>query len=357
MYLDADLLFVLLDIGNFVGEDFAVFKCDSLGDAIHIGTRQGLVERHLVDFLFQVRGVRELLRKVAVVGEKQQPEAVLVQTAYGVDALRAGTFDQIHDGLAGMGVVERRDITLGLVEHEVDLLLALHAAVVEFHLVGGKHLGAQLGDDLAVDRDQARGDEIVGLAARAEARLCEETVQAHFADLLFGREFRVGRRFVVVLPRPRLIGFVAEFTVAVFLIPELAFAIGGLVAILAARFVAVAVLVAGLVAELAFAIGGLVTVLTARFVAVAVFVAGLVAEFAFAIGGLVTVLAARFVAVAVLVTGFIAGLTLAVSRFVAELAARFVECRAVVRREMGIVGGPPTGPLAGRLLRIGSITL
>ena len=102
-----------------------------------------------------------------------------------------------------------------------------------------------------------------------------------------------------MLPRPRLIGFVAEFTVAVFLIPELAFAVGGLV----------------------------------------------------------TVLAARFVAVAVLVTGFIAGLTLAVSRFVAELAARFVECRAVVCREMGIVGGPLTGPLAGRLLRIGSITL
>ena len=227
-----------------------------------------------------------------------------------------------------MGVVERRDITLGLVEHEVDLLLALHAAVVEFHLVGGKHLGAQLGDDLAVDRNEARSDEIVGLAARAEARLREKTVQAHFADLLFGREFRVGRRFVVVLPRPRLIGFVAEFTVAVFLIPELTFTVGGLVAILAARLVAVAVLVAGFVAE-----------------------------FALAIGGLVTVLAARFVAVAVLIAGFIAGLTLAVSRFVAELAARFVECRAIVRREMGIVGGPPTGPLAGRLLRIGSITL
>ena len=127
---------------------------------------------------------------------------------------------------------------------------------------------------------------------------------------------------------PRLIGFVTEFTVAVFLIPELAFAVGGLVAILAARFVAVAV-----------------------------FVTGLVAEFAFTVGGLVAVLAARFVAVAVLVTGFIAGLTLAVSRFVAELAARFVECRAVVCREMGIVGGPLTGPLAGRLLRIGSITL
>ncbi len=126
----------------------------------------------------------------------------------------------------------------------------------------------------AVDRDQARGDEIVGLAARAEARLREKTVQAHFADLLFGREFRVGRRFVVVLPRPRLIGFVAEFTVAVFLIPELTFTVGGLVAILAARLVAVAVLVAGFVAEFALAIGGLVTVLAARFVAVAVLIAG-----------------------------------------------------------------------------------
>ena len=134
-------------------------------------------------------------------------------------------------------------------------------------------------------------------------------------------------------------GFIAETT----------FAVSRLVAVLAARFVAVAVLIAGFVAVLVLAIGGLVTVLAARFVAVAVLVTGFIAGLTLAVS--------RFVAVAVLVTGFIAGLTLAVSRFVAELAARFVECRAVVRREMGIVGGPLTGPLAGRLLRIGSITL
>ena len=251
-----------------------------------------------------------------------------------------------------MGIVERSDVALGLVQHQVDLLLALHAAVVEFHLVGGKHLGAQLGDDLAVDRNEARSDKIVGLAARADTRLGDEAVQAHLARLLLGIEFRIRRRFVVVFLIGRFERFVDELPVAEFLIPEF--------------FLAELLLAVGLVAELLgseflLAVGRLVAVTAARTLLVAAVtvtvVAGFVAEFALAIGGLVTVLAARFVAVAVLVTGFIAGLTLAVSRFVAELAARFVECRAIVRREMGIVGGPPTGPLAGRLLRIGSITL
>ena len=137
MNLDAYLLLVLLDIGDLVGENLAVFERDALGDTVHVSARQRLVERHLIDLLLPVRGVRELLREVAVVGEQQQSEAVFVQTPHGIDALRAGALHQLHHRLSGMGIVERGDITLGLVQHQVDFLFALHAAVVELHLVGG----------------------------------------------------------------------------------------------------------------------------------------------------------------------------------------------------------------------------
>lgn len=39
-----------------------------------------------------------------------------------------------------MGIVERSDVALGLVQHQVDLLLALHRLVVEPHFVGRQHL-------------------------------------------------------------------------------------------------------------------------------------------------------------------------------------------------------------------------
>jgi len=248
---------------------------------------------------------------------------------------------------------------------------------LNFTSSGGKHLGAQLGDDLAVDRNEARSDEIVGLAARAEARLREKTVQAHFADLLFGREFRVGRRFAnpatstatatsraanMATSPPTVNVRSGIFSPCTRLSLNFTSSVGS-------------TLVPSWVTIWPWTV-------TSKFgdkkygdrkfgdkpykpgprkhddkpASYPKFTPEKqVGEMrcALAIGGLVTVLAARFVAVAVLIAGFIAGLTLAVSRFVAELAARFVECRAIVRREMGIVGGPPTGPLAGRLLRIG----
>ena len=101
---------------------------------------RGFVERHLIDLLLAVGGMRELLGQVAVVGEEQQPEAVLVEAPHRIDPLRAGPLDQLHDRLAGMRIVERGHVALGLVEHQVDLLLALHAAVVEFHLSVGSTL-------------------------------------------------------------------------------------------------------------------------------------------------------------------------------------------------------------------------
>ena len=271
--LDAHLLLVLLDVGNLVGEDLAVFERDALGDAVHVGARQGFVERHLVDFLLLVGRVRQLLRKVAVVGEQQQPEAVLVETSHRVDALRAGARDQLHDRLSGMGIVERSDVALGLVQHQVDLLLALHRLVVEPHFVGRQHLGSQFGDDLAVDRNDARRDEIVGLAARADTRLGDEAVQAHLARLLLGIEFRIRRRFVVVFLIGRFERFVDELPVAEFLIPEF--------------FLAELLLAVGLVAELLgseflLAVGRLVAVTAARTLLVAAVtvtvVAGFVAE-------------------------------------------------------------------------------
>lgn len=196
---DADLLLVLRYVGDFIGIDFAVLERDALGDGIHVGTREGLVERHLVNLLLAVGGVGELLGQVAVVGEEQQSHAVLVEPANRIDALRAGSLDQLHHRLVGVGVLHRGHISLGLVEHEVDLLLALYALAVEAHVVRRLHLAPQLRDHLPVDRDHARLDVVVGLAARAEARLRDEAVEANLAAPLRRVETRIGAPFAAPL--------------------------------------------------------------------------------------------------------------------------------------------------------------
>ena len=187
-----------------------------------------------------------------------------------------------------------------------------------------------------------------------------KAVQAHFADLLFGREFRIGSRLVVVLPESGLIGFVAEPavaglfvrepTVAGGLVAEFTFAVGFVAELaIAGLFVCEPTVAGGLVAGFTFAVGFVAELAVAEFLGSPVVAVG-----GFFAAGLIAERAARFVAVAVTFvrTGAVA------LPFVAETAARFVECRTVVLRKVGIVRRPLDGlAVIGRLLRIGSITL
>ena len=261
-----------------------------------------------------------------------------------------------------MGIVERSDVALGLVQHQVDLLLALHRLVVEPHFVGRQHLGPQFGDNFAVDRNDARRDEIVGLAARADARLGDEAVQAHLARLLLGIEFRIRRRFVVVFLIGRFERFVDELPVAEFLIPEF--------------FLAELLLAVGLVAELLgseflLAVGRLIAVTAARTLLVAAVtvtvVAGFVAEGTPRTVVVLTLTVAIRTRLIVVLTLTVAIGTRAVvirtARAVALPAGfvavvRLLEDRTVVGREMGVIRSPAFGPVfKGGLLRIGGITL
>ena len=121
---------------------------------------------------------------LAVVGEHQHSGGGLVQASYGEYA-GVAALQQVHDGLAGMGVAGGGDIALGLVHHDIYLLLALETLAVEADVVGEDvDLGSELGDDLAVDGDYAGLDEGVGLTPGAYAGIGDELVEA---DLVLDR--------------------------------------------------------------------------------------------------------------------------------------------------------------------------
>ena len=104
--LDANLLLVLLYVGYFVGVYLAIVESDTLGNLIHVGTSESLIQCHLINLLLHERRVGELAREVSIVGKEEQSDTILVETTNGVDALGAGALDQLHYGLVGVGVFE-----------------------------------------------------------------------------------------------------------------------------------------------------------------------------------------------------------------------------------------------------------
>ena len=112
------------------------------------------------------RSLHQLTGQIAVVGEQQQAFAGVVEAAHGIDALMH-TLDQVHHGGAVLLIADRGDVALGLVEHDVHMAvgsaeeLAIDADVVG----GGIGLGAECGDDGAVNDDASFGDEFLGFAA------------------------------------------------------------------------------------------------------------------------------------------------------------------------------------------------
>ena len=97
-------------------------------------------------------GLGEAVGQLAVVGDHEQALAHVVQAADGVEAL-LHLVEELHHRGAALGVLDGGDEAAGLVEDEVAVALgaleqlAVHADVV----AGGVGLGAQHGDDLAVD--------------------------------------------------------------------------------------------------------------------------------------------------------------------------------------------------------------
>ncbi len=164
--------------------------------------RDGFVGRSAGDF-YQVRfldaggGLGQTIGEVAIVGHQKQALAEVIEATDGIEprhfAVLAGDFllrllaKEFHDGWAAFGVVERGDVAARLVDHEVALRLrAGEALAVDLDVVVRRvGAGAEFGDDLAVDLNAAVEDDLLGGAARGDAGLREDFLQAVAAWFVF----------------------------------------------------------------------------------------------------------------------------------------------------------------------------
>jgi hypothetical protein len=169
----------LVGILNSVGMYLAILQLNALSDLLQILGSHVLVEEYMVDLLLEELRMGQLAGKLTVVGQQQHTGGVAVQTTYRIDALGTCVLHEIHHRLALLGIVAGSDIILRLIEQHIYFLLKCDRLIVELHDIGAEHLGAELGDDLIVDRHHTSLNELISLTTRADTGICQIFVQTN----------------------------------------------------------------------------------------------------------------------------------------------------------------------------------
>ena len=180
MDLDTYLAVVtLVGILNSVGMYLAILQLNALSDLLQIFGSHILVEEDMVDLLLEELRMGQLAGKLTVVGQQQHTSGVAVQTTYRIDALGTCVLHEIHHSLTLLRIVAGSDVVLWLVEQHIYFLLKCDRLIVELHDIGAEHLGAELGDDLIVDRHHTSLDELISLTTGANTGICQIFVQTN----------------------------------------------------------------------------------------------------------------------------------------------------------------------------------
>src|SRR5436309_10319489 len=105
------------------------------------------------------RRLHQSLRKLAVIRQQQQAFARVVEPSDWIDT-SANPAQKIHDRGPAFRIVDRCDVSLGLVHQEINVSLgavqqfSVYANVVELEI----SLGAKFSYDMPVDRNHPPGD-------------------------------------------------------------------------------------------------------------------------------------------------------------------------------------------------------
>jgi len=169
----------LVGILNSVGMYLAILQLNALSDLLQIFGSHILVEEDMVDLLLEELRMGQLAGKLTVVGQQQHTSGVAVQTTYRIDALGTCVLHEIHHSLTLLRIVAGSDVVLWLVEQHIYFLLKCDRLIVELHDIGAEHLGAELGDDLIVDRHHTSLDELISLTTGANTGICQIFVQTN----------------------------------------------------------------------------------------------------------------------------------------------------------------------------------
>jgi hypothetical protein len=166
-----------LDLGG--EREGAVVETDAITEELDVIGRELAVHLHVVG-LRHVRGGREEAgRELAIVGEEEDAFRVEVEPADRLDR-HGHVREVVHHRQATAIVGDGGDAGLRFVEEDVELVVRDDGLAIDLDLVPfGIDLRAEHADDLAVDADTARGDELFGLTPGRHARRSEVALQSY----------------------------------------------------------------------------------------------------------------------------------------------------------------------------------
>ena len=105
----------------------------------------------------------EALRKVAVVGEKEQAFGLGIKPAH-IEKTRKFRRQKIKDNVARMRITSGRNETGGLVQNNVQpRKLSGDEFAIHFHVVAYRRLRAEIRTALSVDGDSTGRDQLIAL--------------------------------------------------------------------------------------------------------------------------------------------------------------------------------------------------
>src|SRR5688572_18573861 len=147
------------------------------------GGGEGFLERNIIALHHEIRRVHQLVREIAVGGKDDETLAVLVETTGGEETeLGPLARQQFEDGAIAVRVAVAADDPARFVHHQGDFRLALRtqgATTADRDLVGCRIDLLPDGRGLAVHVDFAGGDQTLGRAARAQAGVGDEFLNAN----------------------------------------------------------------------------------------------------------------------------------------------------------------------------------
>jgi hypothetical protein len=159
--------------------DGAEARASVLAETIEFFEGEAALDLDVIDLRELGPGFEHGGGEIAIVGEKDEAGVGVVEGADRINAL-GKTAEEIAKCASALGIGERGDDFGRFVEDEVDVILfGFDEAAGGFDLVlGGIGLGAEFGDDLAVDANLTGKDELFGVAARGDAGVGDDFLEA-----------------------------------------------------------------------------------------------------------------------------------------------------------------------------------
>jgi hypothetical protein len=138
----------------------------------------GPIQSDLIFLVDLVTGMGELLRQIAVVGEKEQTLGLSVKPA-DIEEFRKLRGQEIKNHIPRVRIFSSRNEAGGLVQSDGERRFDADKAAIHFDVILRGGLRAEISADLSVDGDAPGGDEFVTGAPGTNPGGGEITVQPH----------------------------------------------------------------------------------------------------------------------------------------------------------------------------------